>query len=239
MQSQIRPRFDERYERPEMVERLPPNPNKAQKSKRPPVNLRPPGVEGGKGPGREARPIAREDLVHPGFFSIDQISTQTHQSIASVETGFSRRVTEGAFNYYTACLAYARMLKVLKRSGRPVSSSEESFMDMIYSGNYQTPLVWQTVYACRLQADITYTSQPDVDPHCNLPNDIRPAEENAGFPTSNLLGYAPSRELTPHQIQWFHEAGFTDNGNSRVVFCEEDEDEEEYENLKNRNEHPF
>jgi hypothetical protein len=92
-------------------------------------------------PGREARPIARELLVYPGFYSTDQLSSQVHKSLAAIGNGFSQRVPESALSYYIAATAYARLLKALDTSGRPITSEEDPFMRMIYAGNYNVPAI--------------------------------------------------------------------------------------------------
>lgn len=67
------------------------------------------------------------------------MSRETHRQIAATDTGVSRKIPEAAFAYYVAVLSYARMLKILKASGRKVSSEEEAFMDLVYAGNFTPP----------------------------------------------------------------------------------------------------
>lgn len=92
-------------------------------------------------PGREARPIAKEVVVYPGFYSLDQVARQIHKSVTSTDNGYSRRVPESATYYYVASMAYARLLKVLDMSGRPISHEENTFMKMMYAGSYQVPAI--------------------------------------------------------------------------------------------------
>lgn len=60
--------------------------------------------------------------------------------------------------------------------------------------------------------DITRTTNRDLPDVWQLPDDIRPEDQDAGFPTQNLLGYGPASVLTPIQIQWLVEAGFNEAG---------------------------
>lgn len=90
-------------------------------------------------PGQESRPLATELLVYPGFFALTKLNTETHRVIAAIDTSVSRKIPESAFSYYSAVLANARLFKVLKISGRRITSSEESFKDMVYAGEYQPP----------------------------------------------------------------------------------------------------
>ncbi|CAK9811173.1 Zwei Ig domain protein zig-8 [Anthophora plagiata] len=71
-------------------------------------------------PGRVARPIAKEVVVFPGFYSIDQLIHQVYRNISAVDNDFSRPVSEAAFGYYVAANVYARMLKILNLSGRQI-----------------------------------------------------------------------------------------------------------------------
>lgn len=42
-------------------------------------------------PGREARPIATEVLVYPGFHSVDQLSSPVHKSVAATYAKYRLR----------------------------------------------------------------------------------------------------------------------------------------------------
>lgn len=217
-------------------------------------------------PGREARPVAREVVVYPGFYAIDQIARQIHRSISAIDNGFNRRVPESAMAYYAAALSYARLLKVLDLSGRPLTHDEDSFMRMIYAGEYSVPALlgyfmdgigntklnqrevrvraskrtyvrsdedgsvgWfgkigpdthylyasypcLAVYATKVALDMAFTNDPNLDSVWELPADIRPEDANAGNATENLLGYRQLVKLTPLQMQWLQESGFSDQG---------------------------
>lgn len=223
-------------------------------------------------PGQESRPLATELLVYPGFFALSSLTNETHRAIASIDTSISRKVPESVFAYYTAVLATARLYKILKMSGRRITAEEESFMDMVYAGDYHPPasiayylkgfgnvkiqnqrelrfrarprqaipsedqsIGWfgrldanthylYAAYPClpiylkRIQADIVLG--PDDEVHWNLPEDMAPAELEAGFSTENLLGYKPAQRLSPMQLQWLFNAGFEQDGGFRSIHPE-------------------
>jgi hypothetical protein len=75
------------------------------------------------------------------FYSIDKLSSQVYKSVATIDNRFSRGVPESALTYYIAATAYARLLKALNMSGRPITNEEDSFMRMIYAGNYNVPSI--------------------------------------------------------------------------------------------------
>lgn len=89
--------------------------------------------------GCEASPMPKESLVYPAFYAIDRLSDHVHKGVASVNYGFSLHVTQSAFRYYVAAASYARLLKVLHLSGRSITSAEEEFMSMMYSGGFNLP----------------------------------------------------------------------------------------------------
>ncbi|XP_033220013.1 uncharacterized protein LOC117174767 [Belonocnema kinseyi] len=59
------------------------------------------------------------------------------------------------------------------------------------------------VFTQAMIQDLKFTNGVDVE-NWDLPLEIRPAEENAGFPTTNMLGYQPAVKLSTDQVTFLN-----------------------------------
>ncbi|XP_076299427.1 uncharacterized protein LOC143218238 [Lasioglossum baleicum] len=82
------------------------------------------------------RPTGKQQVYYPSFTALPTISTQLYQT---VDYGFSLWVPESVFHYYCAVAAFARLLKLKKRTGAILEYSERVFMDAIYNADLHIP----------------------------------------------------------------------------------------------------
>lgn len=76
-----------------------------------------------------------------------------------------------------------------------------------------------TVFARRIVEEIKY--EKGENPQWNLPEDIAPEEANAGFPSENMLGYAPRQTLMASQKIFLKRCGVSESSfpTSNDSFC--------------------
>jgi hypothetical protein len=63
------------------------------------------------------------------------------------------------------------------------------------------------VCAERIRQDLEYALHPELNPIWDLPEDLRPDQEDCGLPTKNLLGWGRSMALSTEQRMTLEGAG--------------------------------
>jgi hypothetical protein len=67
------------------------------------------------------------------------------------------------------------------------------------------------VCAERVRQDLVYTLHPEQNPTWDLPEHLRPEEEECGLPTKNLLGWGRSMALSTEQQMTLEGAGIEED----------------------------
>lgn len=80
------------------------------------------------------------------------------------------------------------------------------------------------VYLLRIKYCMDYTDGILNDNRWQLPNDIRPEDEDAGYPTENLLGYSLLKRFSNEQIQFLRDQGINNQvpiplSNVDIPYC--------------------
>lgn len=91
--------------------------------------------------GSELQPMPNNEYVHSGCEALPTIISVMHASCVASSSGYARRVPESALAYYSACVTYARMLRLHMENGLNVSADEERFVEQVYSLNLEVPML--------------------------------------------------------------------------------------------------
>ncbi|KAL4703586.1 hypothetical protein ACJJTC_003346 [Scirpophaga incertulas] len=143
-------------------------------------------------------------------------------------------VAKSAWVYYCVMGLYARLITLRQEDGSS-NYDEDSFASQVLSGNHQLPapiesyrmMVLSVAWAhtpigstclclpplvCRrrIQEDLRVTAVPGVR-EWNLPVNLQPAEQGAGLPTRNCLGWARAATLTNDQVAFLESANVMEN----------------------------
>lgn len=76
--------------------------------------------------------------IYPGFNALDLIAEMTYNHLCARDWQILKQIPASAFNYYVACLAYARLIQLNKFHGT-TTFDEDWFLGNIYNGSFNPP----------------------------------------------------------------------------------------------------